>query len=328
MLRLPNYSYAAPTTVAEAARLLCEHGHEAMPVAGGTDVMPNLKRRQYHPKVLVGLRRVSELCGIRSNGCLTLGAMTSLTELAEHREVRTQWPALATAARLVATPQLRNHGTIGGNLCLNTRCNYYNQLEDWRLALGSCMKAEGSICQVAPRSSRCWAVSSSDTAPVLAAIGARLRLVSHTGGEREVPVASFYRDDGIHYLTRRADEVLTEVVLPERGTWDRTAYQKLRRRDAIDFPLLGVAAAVRFGEGGVVDEISVVLGAVASAPVALPEAAVFKGRRLDDAEALAELQAVAAKRATPMDNTDGDNFWRRRMARVYVARALRDLAQE
>lgn len=328
MLRLPEFSYAAPTTVAEAARLLHEHRGEAMLVAGGTDVWPNLKRRQFHPRVLVGLGGLKELRGIRSNGHITLGAMASLTEVAEHPAVRAEWAGLAAAASQVATPQLRNQGTVGGNLCLNTRCNYYNQLEDWRLALGSCMKAEGTICQVAPGSARCWAVSSSDTAPVLAAIGARIRLFSHAGGEREVVAGGLYQDDGISYLTRLPDEVVTAVDLPDRGTWDRTTYLKLRRRGSFDFPVLGVAAAVRFGDGGKVDALSVVLGAVASAPVVLPEAGeLFRGRSLDDPEATAQLQAVATKRSTPMDNTDGDQFWRRRVVKVYVARALQALAQ-
>src|SRR3989449_5574178 len=250
MMRLPPFTYVAPGTVADAARALTEHGSAAMLVAGGTDLYPNMKRRQFEPRVLVGLRSVREIAGVRGSARdgLTVGATTTLSTVADHAEIARDFPALATAAGLVSSPQLRNMGTLGGNVCVDTRCNYYNQSYEWRKAIGFCMKKDGDICLVAPGSSRCWAVSSSDTAPVLWALGARLRVVG-AGGERIVPIAALYRDDGIEYLAKRPDEIVADILLPPADGW-RSAYLKLRRRGSFDFPVLGVAGAGRVGRGG------------------------------------------------------------------------------
>jgi len=265
MMRLPPFTYLAPRTVADAARALAEHGPDAMLVAGGTDLYPNMKRRQFEPKVLIGLRAVRETAGIRgdANGGFAIGATTTLSVVAAHPAIARDFPALATAAGLVSSPQLRNMGTLGGNLCVDTRCNYYNQSYPWRKAIGFCMKKDGDICLVAPGSSRCWAVSSSDTAPVLWSLGAKVRLVS-AAGERTVPVESFYRDDGIEYLAKRPDEILAEILLPPADGWT-SAYLKLRRRGSFDFPVLGVAVALRL-DGERVAQARIVLGAVASQP--------------------------------------------------------------
>ncbi|MEK7364612.1 MAG: FAD binding domain-containing protein, partial [candidate division NC10 bacterium] len=234
MMRLPPFTYLAPLSVGEAVRMMADHGPEAMFVAGGTDLYPNMKRRQFEPKVLVGLRGLKELVGVRGEATtgLVIGAGTTLTEVAEHAAVREHFPALAIAAGLVSTPPLRNMGTIGGNVCVDPRCNYYNQSYQWRRAIGFCMKKDGDICLVAPGSPRCWAVSSTDTAPVLWSLGARARLVG-VGGERVVPVASLFKDDGIDYLAKARDEVLTEILLPPVDGL-RCAYLKLRRRGSFD----------------------------------------------------------------------------------------------
>ena len=187
MIRLPAFTYLAPTTVDGAARLMAEHRGDAMLVAGGTDLYPNMKRRQFEPKVLVGLRAIRQLRGIggSARAGFTIGAGTTLSAVAAHLDIQRDFPALATAAGLVSSPQLRNMGTIGGNVCVDTRCNYYNQSYEWRRAIGFCMKKDGDICLVAPGSARCWAVSSSDTAPVLWALGAKLRLVGAESGRRQ-----------------------------------------------------------------------------------------------------------------------------------------------
>ncbi|HSB60185.1 MAG TPA: FAD binding domain-containing protein, partial [Vicinamibacteria bacterium] len=207
-MRLPAFRYFAPRTAREAARVLADHGPEAMAVAGGTDLFPNLKRRQFEPKVLVGLRGLEAARGIAVNGALRLGALATLTEVAEHPEVRARWPAVARSAGLVSSPPLRNAGTIGGNLCVDTRCNYYNQSESWRAAIGYCMKKDGDVCLVAPGSSTCWALSSSDTAPVMIALGAEVTLEGPEG-ERRLAVRDLYGPDGIDYLAKRPEEVLT-----------------------------------------------------------------------------------------------------------------------
>jgi len=324
MLRLPPFRYVAARSARDAARALADHGPEAMPVAGGTDLYPNMKRRQFEPKVLVGLRGIEAASGIAVNGSLRLGALATLSEVAEHPAVSLRWPSVARSAGLVSSPPLRNVGTIGGNLCVDTRCNYYNQTEFWRAAIGYCMKKDGDICLVAPGSSTCWALSSSDTAPVLMSLDAEVTLVA-TGGERRLPVRELYGSDGIEYLAKRPEEVLTEIHVPDRTGW-RATYRKLRRRGSIDFPILGVAAAVRLGGGGVVEDARIALGAVHVRPLEAADAAEFlRGKPLDP-EVIEMAAGIAYKPAKPLDNADLAYHWRKRMVRIEVGRALRELA--
>ena len=214
-------------------------------------------------------------------------------------------------------------GTIGGNLCLDTRCNYYDQSYEWRKAIDFCMKKDGATCWVATGSPTCLAVSSTDTAPALFALGAHVTLVS-AGGTRDVAVADLYRNDGIHYLTRRPDEILTAVHVPALEGW-RSVYWKLRRRGSFDFPVLSVAAALKLGADGTVEAARIVLGAVASRPIdAAAGAAALVGQPLTD-EVIAHAADSAAKPAKPMDNTDFDLTWRKRVAKDVVTYALREL---
>lgn len=327
MLRLPEVEYVRPGTVSEAIQILQEHGREAVPVAGGTDVIPALKRRQSHPRVLVGLHGLRELRGIRGDpqAGMVIGALTTLAEVAAHPGIREGYAALAEAAALVAMPEIRNVATLGGNVLLDTRCAYYNQSELWRTAIGQCMKYDPAApCRVAPKSPRCLAVCSSDTAPVLVALGARFRLVG-PDGPRVVPAKDFYQDDGIRHHRRLPNELLTEILLPPATGW-RSTYLKLRRRGAFDFPILGVAAAVEVGADGRIRTASMVLGGVASAPVVVE--AVERLRELPaDAEALGDaLDRVAAEAraaARPVENTDLDVLYRKRMTGVLAQRALK-----
>jgi 4-hydroxybenzoyl-CoA reductase subunit beta len=326
MLRLPPFTYVAPRTLEKAVGMLWETAPDGMAVAGGTDLYPNMKRRQFEPKTLVGLRGIPDLARLSGDlrGGITLGACVTLTRLAGHPDVRAGYRALALAAGAVSTPPLRNMGTIGGNLCVDTRCNYYNQTYHWRKSIGFCMKKEGDICLVAPGSPRCWAVSSTDTAPAAIALGARLRLLG-PAGERVVPAAAFYRDDGIQYLAKAPDELLVDIILPPADGW-RSTYWKLRRRGSFDFPILGVAAAMRFDPDGRIDDVRIVLGGVASHPVEAPHAAtVLRGRR-PSAELLAEAARAASQPSRPLDNADLTIGYRKKMTRVYVERALRELS--
>jgi 4-hydroxybenzoyl-CoA reductase subunit beta len=323
MLRLPPFQYLAPKTLAQAADLLAEHGDAASVVAGGTDLFPNMKRRQQEPRIVIGLRSIGTLRGIeQSDGWLRIGATTSLHQLATHETVRQRYPALSAAAHLVSTPHLRRMGTLGGNLCLDTRCTYYDQTYHWRKSIDFCMKKDGAICWVAPNSPRCWAVSSSDTAPVAVALGAVLHLVSaHT--DRRVAARDFFNDDGIAYLAKRPEEILAAIELPDMSGW-RMTYQKLRRRGSFDFPVLGVAAAVKMTDG-IVQDVRLVLGAVGSSPVDQSAlAAPLKGTQ-PTADAIEEVASAAYKGARPLDNTDLNYAWRKRMARVYVTRALAEV---
>jgi 4-hydroxybenzoyl-CoA reductase subunit beta len=325
MIRLPAFEYFAPRTIADAVKHVADVGPDAMLVAGGTDLFPNMKRGQFEPKVLIGLRGIRELSGISGDAerGVMIGAATTLSAVAAHPGLARRYPALATAAGLVSSPQLRNAGTLGGNVCVDTRCNYYNQSYEWRKAVGFCMKKDGDICLVAPGSDRCWAVSSSDTAPVLMALGASARLAGPSG-ERTIPVSALYRDDGIAYLAKRPDEILTALTLPPADGWD-SVYLKLRRRGSFDFPVLGVAVALR-RERDVVREARVVLGAVASMPREAPAAAAaLVGERLTS-DTITRAAEAAAGPAKPLDNTDFTHPYRKRLVRVYVARALARLA--
>ena len=330
MMRLPHFTYRAPTTVREAAELLAASGG-AMLVAGGTDLLPNMKRRQQVPPTLIGLRRVAELRALGSSaglsglpdGGLTIGAGVTLTELVRSHRVRESYGALWQAASQVATPHLRNMGTLGGNLCLDTRCNYYDQNYEWRKSIDFCMKKDGATCWVATSSPTCLAVSSTDTAPALLALGATVTLVS-ANATRQVAASDLYQNDGIHYLTRRPDEILTAVHIPSRDGW-RSVYWKLRRRGSFDFPVLSVAAAAKIAADGTVEAARIILGAVASRPIdASAAAAAIIGQRLTD-EVIAHAAETAAKPAKPMDNTDFDLTWRKRVARDVVTYALREL---
>jgi 4-hydroxybenzoyl-CoA reductase subunit beta len=308
MMRLPWFEYRAPRTVAEAARILAGEGPNAMLIAGGTDLLPHMKRRKMAPKVLVSLSGIPEL---RVNGA-SYGAGLTLTQIVNSKAPK----ALTQAAHQVATVHLRNMGTLGGNLCLDTRCNYYNQNYEWRKAIDFCLKKDGDICWVATASKRCVAMSSTDCAPALMALGAKVKLVSALG-EREVALEDFYNNDGIDYLKRRADEILTEVRIPQNQA---SCYWKLRRRGAFDFPVLGVAAAV-----DVSGNTRIALGAVASRPFLVEKAGEFlKGKKLTD-EVIDAAAKLVASRAKPMDNADLDLYWRKDVAAEFARYALREL---
>ena len=325
MLRLPSFRYEEPKTLHQALRMKEDAGLDAMYVAGGTDLYPNMKRRHQQPKVVIslaGVRALKRITGGTKGSPLSVCAGVTLTELHSHRKVVKAYGALAKAAELVSTPLLRNMGTFGGNLCLDTRCTYYNQTYEWRKSIDFCLKKDGAICWVAPSSPRCWAVNSSDTAPVTIALGADFVLVSRDS-ERVVAAADFFKNDGIEYLSKRPNEILTEVRLPAANGWDAT-YWKLRRRGSFDFPVLGVAVWVRW-DGDLVADARVVLGAVASFPYAVAESArVIIGTALED-DAISAAAQAAFKPSKPMDNTDFGLSWRKEMTRQYVIGALREL---
>jgi 4-hydroxybenzoyl-CoA reductase subunit beta len=324
MMRLPKFRYFAPASVKEALRIKAGEGPDSAFVAGGTDLYPNMKRRQQTPKVVIGLSRVPALRRLRiGQAGASIGAGVLLSEIENHRRVRRDYPGLVHAISEISTPPLRNMGTLGGNVLLDTRCNYYDQNYEWRQAIDFCMKKDGTICWVAPGSPKCLAIQSADSVPVLIALSARAVLAS-AAGEREVPLEALYANDGIHYLTKRPEELLTEIRVPKPDGW-QASYRKLRRRGAFDFPVLSVGAAVR-REGEVVAEARFVLGAVASAPVrAVRAEEVLVGRPLD-AAAIAEAAEASAGPSRPMDNTDFSFLWRKEMTRKWVAAALQELA--
>ncbi|HEV8429332.1 MAG TPA: FAD binding domain-containing protein [Pyrinomonadaceae bacterium] len=324
MMRLPKFDYHVPQTIAEAVKIMGDAGPAGQFVAGGTDLYPNMKRRQQTPKIVISVMRLQELNQITGDGTsgLCIGASVTLTEICENPIINRDYPVVAKAVRTISTPILRNMGTIGGNLLLDTRCNYYDQNYEWRKGINFCLKKDGDVCWVAPGSSKCWAVQSSDLVPVMVAIGAKLRFVS-TLGERVIDAAGLYNDDGIDYLRKRPDELLVDIQLPPTNGW-RASYQKLRRRGAFDFPVLGVATWIATDSDAVTDA-RIVLGGIAPSPVEIKEAAkALIGNALTDEPIKAAAEAAYIK-ARPLDNTDFVYQWRKQMARQYTLRALRDL---
>ena len=295
-----------------------ELGPRAMFVAGGTDLFPKLKRRQFEVEALIGLDFLSRHVrpGLHET---ELGAGVTLSAASTDEHLGSHFTGYAEAAGLVSSPPLRNAGTIGGNLCVDTRCNYYDMTYEWRKAIGFCMKKDGEICLVAPGSPRCWAVSSSDTAPMAMALEG---IVTLTGAdrERELPVSALYRDDGIDYLAKQPSEVVTSLRLPAIEG-QHSAYVKLRRRGSIDFPIAGAAVALQL-DGEVVKGCRIVLSAVASHPLEARAADEFlRGKTLDE-ETVRAAAEIAAKPAKPLDNADLTHFWRKRMVRVVVEQAI------
>jgi 4-hydroxybenzoyl-CoA reductase subunit beta len=293
-------------------------------IAGGTDLLPNLKRRQFDVSTLISLNALPKGTAVSGDAArgLEIRAGATLDELAANPALDGPYRALAQASALVSTPQVRVMGTLGGNLLVDPRCNYYNQTYSWRKAVGFCMKKDGQICLVARSSPRCWAVSSSDSAPVALALDAQVTLQGATG-TRRIPAAGLYKDDGIDYTTKRRDEVITAIHLPSVKGKMTSAYWKLRRRPSFDFPILGVAVAIAWDDG-VVREARGALGAVGSHPVDITAfLAPLTGQRPND-NRIAEVAEAADKPSRPLDNTDLSHYWRKRMTKVYIERALRD----
>src|ERR1700682_49684 len=323
MLRLPRLRYLRPRSVDEAAEMAALNPG-SMFIAGGTDLVPNLKRRQFEVATLISLNALPNGTGVDGDvkRGLDIRAAATLDELATHPALDGSYRALAQASGLVSTPQVRVMGTLGGNLLVDPRCNYYNQTYSWRKAVGFCMKKDGDICLVARSSPRCWAVSSSDSAPVALALNAEVTLHG-VEGTRRIPAASLYKDDGIDYATKRRDEVITAIHLPAADGRATSSYWKLRRRPSFDFPILGVAVAISW-EDGVVRQVRGALGAVGSHPVDITAfLQPMQGTHPED-EAIAEGAEAADKPPRPLDNTDLNHSWRKRMTKVYIERALRD----
>ena len=330
MLRLPQFQFHMPDSPREAASILTSEGPSARVVAGGTDLWPNMKRRHQKPATVVSLMSIGEMAGIEATDPskeTRIGATTLLADVVRDSALRDRYPALARAVASISSPPLRHMGTLGGNICLDTRCTYYNQTEDWRRAIDYCMKEDGTICWVAPSSSRCWAHSASDSAPMLAALDAKVSLLS-AEGERNLALTELYRDDGIDYLAKRSDEIVTQVLLPAESDHEhcRSSFWKLRRRGSIDFAVLSVAAAIWFTDNDIVSHARIYLGAVGSRPVAVKAASdALCGHPLTEGR-IEEVARQARKLAAPMDNTDFKAQWRGLMTERYTEAALREIA--
>jgi len=325
-MSLPAFCILQPRTVAEACRMLDEHGSNAMIIAGGTDVIPNLQMKLFAPRVLVDIKPLSELSHIEFSPArgLIIGATASLTSVLDTPWLAREFPVLAGAIATIAGPLQRNMGTIGGNLCLETRCRWYNQSYFWRQSLGGCLKKDGDVCHVAPGGQFCWAAWSGDSAPAFLTLDAEIEIAS-VSGTRRIPLHDFYKNDGKDRIALACNELLTAVHVPPHMSGRRGVYHKLRVRDSIDYPLAGVAVTMQLDSSGICRDARVALSAVNPAPLLVADIAQnLIGKKWSPE--LAEQTAHAAVRTgKPLTTSGSTPVYRREMVRVYTRRALEEL---
>ncbi|MBK8120880.1 MAG: 4-hydroxybenzoyl-CoA reductase subunit beta [Sulfuritalea sp.] len=323
MAALSDFRLLRPASAADAVRLRGEHPASRF-LAGGTDLLPNMRRGLVTAEAIIDLGGVAELAELRVvDAALHVGAGVTLATLAADPVVQARLPALAQAAASVAGPTHRTAATLGGNLCLDTRCMYYNQSEPWRHAIQNCMKIAGDTCRVATKSDRCWAAFSGDVAPALLALDAEVQVLGPQGSRR-LSLADFYRDDGMAWLSLAADELLVSVRIPLTDGWV-SAYEKLQVRGAIDFPLTGVAVALR-REGDLIGDLRVACTGVSSRPELIGGLESLAGKPFDDA-ALALVEKQIKRGTQPMETTVINVSYRRRVTPVLAKRLLRRLWQ-
>jgi len=324
-MTMPAAQVARPRTVEEAVRILADHGPEAIILAGGTDVVPNLQMKLFAPRVLVDIKPIRTLHGITiaSAGALRIGALTTLTEIVNSPLVRSSYPVLASAAATVAGPLQRNMGTLGGNVCLETRCRWYNQSHFWRKSLGGCLKKDGDVCHVAPGGLRCWAVWSGDSAPALLTIEAEVEIAGPRGARR-MPLERFYVNDGINRIALGREELVTAIYLPARAAGRRGSYHKLRIRDSIDYPLAGVATALDLDRDGVCRSARVAITAVNPAPLLVREASDWLLGQKYSLELVERVAGAAIRTGKPLSTSASTPVYRRDMLRLFTRRALEE----
>ncbi len=325
MLRLHSYLYHRPGTVEEALALLEKHAGDVMPIAGGTDLVPNMKHGLFTPGHLVSLRGIASLARIEEEADgFRIGAGVTLHTVATHPAVAENLPSLARACQLISGPQLRRMGTIGGNVCLDTRCTYYNQTRFWRKSLGYCLKKDGDACHVVKGGTRCVAAHSADAATALVTLGADLTIVG-LAGERTVSIGTFFTSDGVWNRRMEPGEILIGIRVPRPSGATRHSFQKLRARDSIDFPLLNLAVRVDLSDDAEVTDIQMAASAMGSYPRKLGKVGDSAiGRRLTE-EVIEEVGKEAFRQCHPLDNIPVDPEWRRAMVPVLVRRALREV---
>lgn len=323
-MRLKAFEHLAPGTLSEACALLGELGPKAAVIAGGTDIIVRMKYGVAQPEFLIDLKRVDGLNEIRMVGDeLRVGALATLTQVQRSDLVRQRYPILAEAALAVGAAQLQNMGTIGGNICLEPRCWYFQQGTAWREARQNCFKNGGSVCYMAKGGRRCWALYSGDTAAALLTLGAKVRLVS-SGGERTVPLEEFFLDDGMHHTDLRSGELLAEVVIPPPAMGQRGTYLKYRKRGAVDFPIVGVAAVLN-ERPGLPPHLRVAVTGAGSRPllITVPQGSV-SGNTLTR-EMIDQLADVARKQVKPVSRMEVSPHHRKHLVGVLVADALEKL---
>jgi 4-hydroxybenzoyl-CoA reductase subunit beta len=296
-------------------------------LAGGTDLLPSMRQKLFEPEHVLDLRQISELKAIRETGQgIEIGALTTLHEI-EHSPILTRnHPVLTEAAKMVASPLIRNMGTIGGNICLDTRCLWYNQSLTWRKSCGFCIKKDGDLCHVAPGGTKCWAAFSGDTPPALLCLNAEIEIAS-ASTTRRIALRDFYTGEGDDYRKLQPHELLTKVILPHSSSGYGGAYRKLRVRGSIDYPLAGVAVAVKRSNGHI-EDIRIALTAVNPAPVLVEGVnALLRNGKIDE-HAAEQAGELASRVAKPLTTSALTPEYRREMIRVFTKRLVSEIGSD
>jgi 4-hydroxybenzoyl-CoA reductase subunit beta len=323
-MKLPKFDLVQPRSLQEACSVLRKHNKKAALLAGGTALLVALRYRLRKPAVVVGLKGLTALdyVGRNESGGLAIGSMVTLETLEKSSLVLNEYASLAQAIQLVAIPPIRNKATIGGNLCLDSRCIYYNQSEFWRSGQEACFKRGGDICHAVENGRRCQAVYQGDLGPVLLAMGAEAKIAS-AKGEKTIPLAEFFTGRGEKPNVLKSDELLVEVQIPTPGQGVAWAYEKLRVREGMDFPMAGVAVMVKTNQSGTIEQAKIVLGAVGPSPTEVPKAAgLLEGHKPTD-DLLQSVSREVVDRARPVGNLAMSASYRRKMVGVLLKRALR-----
>ena len=324
-MSLPQFKLLLPRTLEEALGLLTKHTDKIRVLAGGTDLIPSMQQKLFDPEYVLDLRHVANLRGIReTESGVTIGALTTLTTIEQSPLLRRRYPVLTEAAATVASPLLRNMGTIGGNICLDTRCLWYNQSLTWRKGCGFCIKKDGDLCHVAPGGTKCWAAFSGDTPPALLCLDAEVEIAS-ASSMRRLPLRDFYTGEGDAYRKLKSDEILTHVFLPASSADYRGVYRKLRIRGSIDYPLAGVAVAMKRSNGYIADA-RVAITAVNPAPMLVKGARELLSDKASDESLAFAAGDLAAKMARPLTTSALTPEYRREMIRVFTKRAVLEAA--
>lgn len=338
-MSLPAFKLLRPRTVAEAIEFLAKYSRDEVQdnkrqlpgririIAGGTDLIPSMRQRLFEPQYVLDIRHIAELKGIEpQQDCgISIGALTTLGAVEHSTVLQERFSVLSAAAATVASPVIRNMATLGGNICLDTRCLWYNQSLTWRKACGYCIKKDGDLCHVAPGGTKCWAAFSGDTPPALLCLNAEIEIAGPSG-LRRIPLADFYTGLGDSYRLLQPNELLTRIFLPAASAGYRGIYRKLRIRGSIDYPLAGVAVVLK-RENGHVKEGRVAITAVNPAPMLVRGASqMLEGKAVD--ETLAEsIGDLAAKSSKPLTTSALTPEYRREMIRVFAKRALLEAAE-
>jgi len=321
-LSLPEFKLLRPRSLEAAIGYLGEHAGNLRVLAGGTDLIPSMRQKLFEPEYVLDLRGIAAMRGItlQPDGGVEIGALTTLRAIERSDFLREHYAVLTEAAATVASPVLRNMGTIGGNICLDTRCLWYNQSLTWRKGCGFCIKKDGDLCHVAPGGSKCWAVFSGDTPPALLCLNAEIEIVS-ASGMRRIPLRDFYTGLGDDYRRLQTNELVTRVFLPASAADYHGVYRKLRVRGSIDYPLAGVAVVMKRSNGHVADA-RVGITAVNPAPLLVKGVdELLTGMAIDDALAEA-VGNLAARTAKPLTTSALTPEYRRELIRVFTKRAV------